>query len=95
MGKENTIPKPMQGLENKPLFMKMFPDSFNSHISALYFKHTQHYEKSKKLVANQMKPQSSDPAQETKDLISLEQNLASKKKKKKRLAVNFLLSCNY
>lgn len=79
MGKENKIPKPMQGFENKPLFMEMCADSFNLHIPTPYFKHTQHHEKSKKLVVNQMKPQSSDPAQETQDLISLEQNLASKK----------------
>lgn len=55
----------MQAFENKPFFMEMCADSFNSHIPAPYFKHTQLYEKSKKLVMNQMKPQSSDPAQET------------------------------
>lgn len=65
MGKENKIPKPMQAFENKPFFMEMCADSFNSHIPAPYFKHTQLYEKSKKLVMNQMKPESSDPAQET------------------------------
>lgn len=65
MEKENKIPKPMQGFENKPLFMEMRADSFNWHIPAPYFKHTHHYEKRKKMVVNQMKPQSSDPAQET------------------------------
>lgn len=61
----------------------MCADSFNSHIPTPCFKHTQHYEKIKSPLMNQRKPQSSDPAQETLDLISLEQNLASKKKKKK------------
>lgn len=45
--KENKIPKPTQGFENKPLFTEMCADSFNSHSPTHYFKHTQHYKKKK------------------------------------------------
>lgn len=65
MGKQNKIPKAMQRFESKPLFIEMCTDSFISHIPVCISSIHSITKKSKKLVVNQMKPESSDPAQET------------------------------